>query len=1308
MMMWRIGMLQQDQLQKLYSRYINKLIKCNEHSAKTLLYLIAYCPVLPEHSLRQIDMISVHSQSRCSSNSKDLKNAGRYMLLSWLSPDIEQKYEETGNDTEIQSPYSSLEHYNPRLLATILFAMTVESTKKCFSGLLDCFKNDNASPVKLIQIENLESFGNFIKDLETLILETSLALPANQRINADDIILREAPDISVRDVDDLKRKVHDVFLIGQSGKILEILNENGGNNKLPSPSKTEGSIKDQSISKCKLSFGQMKILLCYLDIEMSGSQSMERKGKTSLIRISSVLQNLIIGTVALSSRFFEEGFENSNLINVNRLDSASEFLDDWKGAMDEFLKCKLAFKPCLSSCVKPFNDLYQSITQTLTRLIAYEGHQKELLEIKRKNSAKKSQKQLNDFDEDFDDDVGFIDDNHSRNFDSDTADSILLAESENAIYTEMSGSEIFTCIRKSFLVLCRIRQCLIWSMPISGESHEMDSSEEVPIDIKNLEVQMVDALLKFLTAFTDETQIHRVLKIIFETINILCTAHLNDGTAIKLSFEAMHQVICLLQEVGKRTISAKKFDCYAMSNIICSLKLLLPHLHQPHLGENASEKKNFMSFVKRIISMQKNSDYQRYSLNIQLQLADLFGAIAPEDPLQTWSKWSGRYYNMCSQDDGECTIGLDEETGISISILRFINHSSHLIRLRAAKAVIMMFKINRDAMDKQIMQQKKREFAGLHAILMHLVKIEFKDGCSDAFAKDETDNRIGTVMSSLSPIALVCPYLERETIVGLILLHKSAHVHIEALTQVLMQLATYHLESQSELKHRQNILKQYLEPNLDFILKEYFDQGYPLSEFPYQLFGFEDLQNFVTNYESIVVTTLLWCCSTGQEESSLNELLKLMPSKKNAQDILSSNFAAIHSMYVPVIAARTIQPEMLTMQGGRAIDLAKTESLDSLLTEKLPDKVFQSLVSETMPEVLASVLKQIYDPEKISSGQQNIGALLMRPNLPTTNESLVMNVFRYYDSTLPEKIPLLGFLSSDRFLPDCVQRIVTKILEPLKRSSTGKEFSSQIQSLHGLKLFVRRLTQEVSNENRQTNLENQLPFLMWFISTCLSDLIYTQYVTSDNITNRDALFMVKLASENILSIFQTILSMKNRSMAFKIMEHIMLRTANCLIDFITKHKKKSPTVDLENNVDKLRQQWLDILNFIVIDFKKQFREADEILQYLNPLPETKNRIFSSLQQAVEIVKDTDQIDGVSKTDFLPIINHFVDGDMKTVRVEILNRLFKQLQDNRKHISSMLVSLDKGRGFSEDASSSILHRMIIRLLEISFCKGMIYI
>ena len=1300
MMMERVAILQPDLLRKLYSRYFNKVIKCNQHSTKTLIFLLSYCPTLPEYSLRKLDIISYQSQDPRSSNSNDSKFASKLMLLNWLMPELEdQKDDDITNHNQIDSLFLNIGH-NPRLISSILFALTIETNEKQQKWLIACTNSRKSYTVLAENDKNL--FTHFIEDLERLTLETNLMLNTNDTLPKNVEKVKENV-IEVKNIDDMYSKVHNVVFIEPSDKLLENIHKSDSSNHEINSEDETGSCFEIGFKKIKTAFSQMKILLHFLDIEISLKTINQSKINVSINRLSDTFHNLLLSTVSLSTSLMEKLFGNMVSFNIRSAESASEVFGGWRILLEECMKCSLDTLLNFSFLASLFDNVFQMAYKSLMQLFSKHNSQKETLRNQKKTAVKQSQKQLDDFD-DFDDDGGFIDDSNSRSVDNKSVESQLLNYVEDNDLEEYDTSKkLLSCIKDCFLLISRISYFLRLTKAKEVQNRGDDKCKDLLGKNPENEYKTIEALQKMLLTFSEDSKIKPVVDIVFETIESFCCNESFGNVKPKMSFEAIHNIIGLLQEVGKRTISPKKFDFNAMANLLRSLKSITPHLDQPHLGDNASEKKNFLTFIKRIIMMQKNSEYHRYSLSIQYHMIDLFKSIAEEDPLQKWSIWTGKYYNMCSQDDRECTIDPEEDIGVSNSLLRFISNSSHSIRLKAANAAIVIFNVNGDSINRHILLKKRREFAALHSILMHLVQIEFKEGCSAAFAKDETTNRIGTVMSSLAPIALFCPYLERETIFGLILLHKSAHVHIQSLSKTLMQLATYHVHSKEGSASNISALKMYLEPNLGFILKEYFDQGYSLKEFPYQLLGSSSLQDFVREYEKIVVTTLLWCCDKGQETKSLDEVLKLMNHRKTTEEILHHNFAAVHSLYVPVIATREIQSTSTNFEDVTEQDIAKTECLDKLLTAQLSDNKFQERLSETLPEVLACVLKQVYDPSKISNEENHAGSLLLKPNPPLATEKLIMNVFDYYDSTILDKVPLFSFLTSENFLPDSLERILTELCKPFLRMRASKELLSSIQAFHGVRLFIRRLTSEVLETQQGKSLEKQLPFLFWFIISTHINWIKKLWINQASVFNKDTYLMLNLATENIYIVFQYIVVMKNQQLSYEILEKVIQPISSNLINFITNQPKDSFVTQDDNNYTNLRKKWLQIMSIIVTDCKQKLTKAALLLN-LYPLPETNNQIFDDMKENVALVvhqmEEQNELQGTLQR----FLTHFLANHYASTRSEVIRKLSYMLRNHRSEVYNMIVGLEQGRGFSEDASTSTLHKLVTRLLRLSFSKG----
>ena len=108
------------------------------------------------------------------------------------------------------------------------------------------------------------------------------------------------------------------------------------------------------------------------------------------------------------------------------------------------------------------------------------------------------------------------------------------------------------------------------------------------------------------------------------------------------------------------------------------------------------------------------------------------------------------------------------------------------------------------------------------------------------------------------------------------------------------------------------------------------------------------------------------------------------------------------------------------------------------------------------------------------------------------------------------------------------------------------------------------------------------------------------------------------------------------------------------------------------------------------------------------MPKTETGIFDKFQPITDMTGDgrvgVDSDTGSSQLSLLKVIAHFVGKDIESQRVESLEQLYRALISNQDEIRVMLKVLNVGRGFSEDASKSILHQLVVRLLELSFSKG----
>merc|ERR1712136_242007 len=123
---------------------------------------------------------------------------------------------------------------------------------------------------------------------------------------------------------------------------------------------------------------------------------------------------------------------------------------------------------------------------------------------------------------------------------------------------------------------------------------------------------------------------------------------------------------------------------------------------------------------------------------------------------------------------------------------------------------------------------------------------------------------------------------------------------------------------------------------------------------------------------------------------------------------------------------------------------------------------------------------------------------------------------------------------------------------------------------------------------------------------------------------------------------------------------------------------------------------------IVTDCKQKLTKAALLLN-LYPLPETNNQIFDDMKENVAIVvhqmEEQNELQGTLQR----FLTHFLANHYASTRSEVVRKLSYMLRNHRSEVYNMIVGLEQGRGFSEDASTSTLHNLVTRLLRLSFSK-----
>ena len=150
-------------------------------------------------------------------------------------------------------------------------------------------------------------------------------------------------------------------------------------------------------------------------------------------------------------------------------------------------------------------------------------------------------------------------------------------------------------------------------------------------------------------------------------------------------------------------------------------------------------------------------------------------------------------------------------------------------------------------------------------------------------------------------------------------------------------------------------------------------------------------------------------------------------------------------------------------------------------------------------------------------------------------------------------------------LPDCLQRIVHQLCEPLKtHSHCLASKAEKLKAAHGLQLFVKLLTEEVATQQTRggkglpDSLLKQLPYITWYLTMTLSKVMskdirarggYHSLAKEENIG--DLLVFSLMATQSIQKLVEMVcVTMRNGQISTAIVKSILVPLTNNLLECI--------------------------------------------------------------------------------------------------------------------------------------------------------------
>ena len=1034
------------------------------------------------------------------------------------------------------------------------------------------------------------------------------------------------PNVEARFVDEARCEVHDV-LVSRSGELLDALHRS-------SFAETSKDVLKLDTGLLSVSVDFMMTLLQFLRSQDQLEMLVDKKNANFVSRISSVyerMSNVIVTTISSVFATIASTNEEDQMTTLLTSQSFQTLLDLCQKVLVNALSCSKVVKKFISNAseTQVWNEFADEVIKILKRVF--------LKEFERKNSAKRQRGTV-----DIEDDEWLM----NNDFSEPRSSSNAFGSSVTNDFVDDAKSLKQESVDALMKMIARVCSMLRQSSPNEASLQNLSKIEEFTLKLMS----------EYLSCYKDNYD--QCYETCFDAIDVLL-----EVPEPQANVESLHQIITLLQTVAKLTVSTSTFNADVVKRLIGSLKLAVFHFNGKSLEQ---DKRSILVFIKTFFKLQSMTGYERLSVELHLSLIDLLGSLTGFD----WAVCTGSEYNIVSQDERERTLDPRDEVRISRSLFRFLNHNCYEIREAACVQIHKLF------VDVKDVSKIRQDFGHLYKDLVYLnqvvapTKPDYRD-------QEDLFNRYASTILVYSTIAMKCKQLEREAVVGMILATVEANVPQKVIKKVMNNLAGTGSSS-----------AEYLRPILSYILEEFFNSDHKVQRFPLCLFDCSNVEEFVKRHEVVVVPMLLWTSKSGDDlDQVMRELSELLDKSK--AEILRENFAAITAFYLPPVASCQRKSDIVPKK-----ILMRAQAIESLMNRILGESLNYQLLNEFIPEVFANVLRAVHDPKAAIAGQElpteSLSAAsfnLVKPSAPSTSELLALSMVEFFASTVIEDTTLFAYLSSEKMLPDCLQRMIHKLCEPIKGCANKSlaSRSDKLKAAHGLKLFVSQLSKEVVCNESPTSLKKQLPYLAWYLTNTLMTAMTEDLETG----SEDTLVFSTMTTKVLDTLFDMILGHEDLDFATKIIKKLCVPLANGLV--------KSIVITQANPLFKnLEGRWIGILNKIIIRFSNKANDAglNETLRQLHPFPKIPSGIFQSFQDHINHRE--------GNVPFETTLKLFLSRSWKTHSTESLTHLHQVLTSNRQTIKTLVDGLSLGRGFSEDAAESLLHRLIASLFDLFQC------
>uniref|UniRef100_A0A6J0UF85 non-specific serine/threonine protein kinase n=1 Tax=Pogona vitticeps TaxID=103695 RepID=A0A6J0UF85_9SAUR len=616
---------------------------------------------------------------------------------------------------------------------------------------------------------------------------------------------------------------------------------------------------------------------------------------------------------------------------------------------------------------------------------------------------------------------------------------------------------------------------------------------------------------------------------------------------------------------------------------------------------------------------------------VRIALVDCMKALLQADPYSKWAVLNVKQENLTVKD----------------AFPHFLADSNFHVCMVAAKSVTSLFQDEkmRDScglLKPLPLKLQQAAFENLYIRAQEGAKKLVRGIGSQENLSDEEYNKRSVLLVLLSIILCCSPVCEKQALFAIFQCVKQNGLEPQLVSKILGKISC-------DFGYKS--IKDFMNTHLDFLVQEWLNCGYRISEFPYILLNFSALDDFYRSCYKVLIPQLVVRDQFEVVKSIADE------TGTEGRQLLAHCFPKILVNILPYFAYQNSEDGEFVQKRDRASEVYDKLKDESCLGKELIDNLFHG----SLPEIVIEVLMTLHETGDVmtkSDLKRFTGDLDPAPNPPYFPSYVIKATLDYIGSCYKTKSKeLIAIISKN---PESFQKILLAIC----RQASG---TSNIYKKHRILMiyhfFVNLLLKEIKD-----GLGGAWAFV-------LRDVIYT---------------VIHHINDRPLPLKEV--SLRSFLLCIDLLNHVCRTAVTHCQDALGSHLHVivGTLTPIVGEQPEAQEEVLNLLRYLVIE-NKDNENLYEAVKYLDPFPD--HPAFQELRAAQQKIK-------YSKGEFslLEEINHFLSinnsDSLPLTRVEGLNDLRKQLEDHKEQMKYLMKELQN------NPKDCVIVKLMVCLLQLS--------